>query len=125
MTTDPLPFRFKAGGNGHNMAASAVHHHRNDTCKPNKPFKSKFASKGSLKDRDKGMKNYMYFRSFVLSIVQVDSKREASGRLPTNKSCPKSLDDTKLARSSRPNTKIVSMQVAFSQELRVLPEILL
>jgi hypothetical protein len=51
MTTDPIPFRFKAGGI---MAAPAVHHHRNDTSKPNKAFKSKFASKGALKERAKG-----------------------------------------------------------------------
>lgn len=34
--------------------ATAVHHHRNVTSKANKPFKSKFASKGSLKDLAKG-----------------------------------------------------------------------
>ena len=50
-----LPYRFKAGGSGA-MASGhqPVFHHRNTTKVDHKSFKSKFATKSSLKDRAKG-----------------------------------------------------------------------
>jgi pre-rRNA-processing protein TSR1 len=45
--------------------ATAVHHHRNVTSKANKPFKSKFASKGSLKDLAKGKAIYYLLNSSI------------------------------------------------------------
>ena len=37
--------------------APIVHHHRSTTKADHKPFKTKFASKGSLKDAAKGKSN--------------------------------------------------------------------
>ena len=54
-----LAFRFKAGGSGtHTTMAptnSSVHHHRSTTKVDHKPYKTRFASKGALKDQAKGM----------------------------------------------------------------------
>ncbi|PVH99259.1 DUF663-domain-containing protein [Periconia macrospinosa] len=50
-----LPFRFRAGGNG-NMApiVAQQHHHRSTTKQTQKSFKSRHATKGSLKEASKG-----------------------------------------------------------------------
>jgi len=52
----PLPFRFKAGGDGQKttMNSAAQHHHRSTTKTSNKPFKPRFTTKSALKDRAKG-----------------------------------------------------------------------
>lgn len=47
-----IPYRFKSGGT--TVTAMEGHHHRSTTKVPHKPFKSKFASKGSIKDLSKG-----------------------------------------------------------------------
>lgn len=52
-TLDSLPFRFKGSG-GANMAPTQTHHHRSTTKKANKSYKSRHASKGALKEQDKG-----------------------------------------------------------------------
>ncbi|KAI9717455.1 MAG: hypothetical protein M1828_007217 [Chrysothrix sp. TS-e1954] len=50
-----LPFRFKAGGSGHNTpAAMDQHHHKSTTKVIHKAFKPRFASKSSLKNQAKG-----------------------------------------------------------------------
>lgn len=51
-----LPYRFKAGGTGSQNApmAQTQHHHRSTTKTANKPFKSRHASKSSLKNQAKG-----------------------------------------------------------------------
>lgn len=49
-----LPYRFKAGGNGSNMAPNDQHHHRSTTKASHKPFKSKHLTKGAIKERNKG-----------------------------------------------------------------------
>ncbi|TVY80311.1 Ribosome biogenesis protein tsr1, partial [Lachnellula suecica] len=50
-----IPFRFKAGGNGTSMPSSvASHSHRSTTKSSHKPFKSRKASKGALKEIQKG-----------------------------------------------------------------------
>lgn len=54
-----LPYRFKAGSNTGNVANMSIsaqpgHHHRSTTKADHKPFKSKHASKGALKDAAKG-----------------------------------------------------------------------
>jgi hypothetical protein len=51
---DSLPFRFK-GSNANMAPAQTVHHHRSTTKVSHKPYKSKHASKGALKDLAKGM----------------------------------------------------------------------
>jgi hypothetical protein len=43
-----VPFRFKAG------EAAAAHHHRSTTKSSQKPFKSRHATKGAIKDTLKG-----------------------------------------------------------------------
>jgi len=54
-----LPFRFKAGGdsNGNKMPGltGGGHSHRPTTKSSNKPFKSRKATKGSLREAAKGM----------------------------------------------------------------------
>jgi hypothetical protein len=47
-----LPFRFKAGGNMAPIAAQ--HHHRSTTKQTQKSFKSRHATKGSIKELAKG-----------------------------------------------------------------------
>lgn len=47
-----IPFRFKAGGGMAPMAEQ--HHHRSTTKVYHKPFKSKHATKGAIKDLAKG-----------------------------------------------------------------------
>jgi pre-rRNA-processing protein TSR1 len=55
LVTMSLPFRTKGGDSGGTMTmAAAVHHHRSTTKADHKPFKTKFASKGALKDAAKG-----------------------------------------------------------------------
>lgn len=51
-----IPFRFKAGGNGSGSMPSSVtaHSHRSTTKVSNKPFKSRKATKGALKELSKG-----------------------------------------------------------------------
>jgi pre-rRNA-processing protein TSR1 len=52
-----IPFRFKAGGSGNgNMAPSVAqdHHHRSTTKQNKKGFKSRHATKSSLKEQSKG-----------------------------------------------------------------------
>jgi pre-rRNA-processing protein TSR1 len=51
-----IPFRFKSGGSGNNMApiAAQSHHHRSTTKKDKKGFKSRHATKGALKEQSKG-----------------------------------------------------------------------
>lgn len=54
-TLASLPYRFK-GSSGANMAPTqTVHHHRSTTKTSHKPYKTKHASKSSLKDKEKGM----------------------------------------------------------------------
>ncbi|KAI9664341.1 MAG: hypothetical protein M1831_002274 [Alyxoria varia] len=48
-----LPFRFKAGGGGAAMP-DMQHHHRNTTKVSHKPFKPRFSTKNTLRDRSKG-----------------------------------------------------------------------
>lgn len=53
-TLASLPFRFK-GSDGPSMAPTqTVHHHRSTTKKANKSYKTRHASKGALKEQDKG-----------------------------------------------------------------------
>lgn len=51
-----IPFRFKAGGSGTTMApiSAQSHHHRSTTKLNKKNFKSRHATKGSLKELSKG-----------------------------------------------------------------------
>lgn len=53
-----LPFRFKAGGSSSNVNMSIstqpVHHHRSTTKQDHKSFKSRHATKSSIKDANKG-----------------------------------------------------------------------
>lgn len=50
-----LPFRFKAGGDSKMPSAVTSHSHRATTKVNNKSFKSRKATKGSLRDQAKGM----------------------------------------------------------------------
>lgn len=50
-----LPFRFKAGGDSKMPSAVMNHSHRATTKVNNKAFKSRKATKGSLRDQAKGM----------------------------------------------------------------------
>ena len=54
-----LPYRFSAGGSGGQTAMASVntpiHHHRSTTKVDHKPFKSRYTSKGDLKDQAKGI----------------------------------------------------------------------
>jgi len=51
-----IPFRFKAGGNGTNMPSSvSSHSHRSTTKASHKPFKSRKATKGAIKEIKKGL----------------------------------------------------------------------
>jgi hypothetical protein len=50
-----IPYRFKAGGDG-NMPSTVQHSHRSTTKASHKPFKSKKASKGALKEISKGLR---------------------------------------------------------------------
>lgn len=52
--TVALPYRFKAGGSGNMAPVAGQHHHRSTTKHAQKPFKSKHASKGALKELSKG-----------------------------------------------------------------------
>jgi pre-rRNA-processing protein TSR1 len=58
-----IPFRFKSGGSGNNMApiAAQSHHHRSTTKKEKKGFKSRHATKGALKEQSKGKVNSLSF----------------------------------------------------------------
>lgn len=49
-----LPFRFKAGGNGTMPASVESHSHKSTTKVSHKPFKSRKATKGALKEIAKG-----------------------------------------------------------------------
>jgi hypothetical protein len=53
MAASALPFRFKAGGGGQSAEG---HHHRSSTKVAHKAFKSRHASKGSIKALLKGVK---------------------------------------------------------------------
>jgi hypothetical protein len=50
-----IPYRFKAGGDG-NMPSTVQHSHRSTTKASHKPFKSRKASKGALKEISKGLR---------------------------------------------------------------------
>jgi pre-rRNA-processing protein TSR1 len=51
-----IPFRFKAGGNGTSMPSSVSgHSHRSTTKASHKPFKSRKATKGAVKEIKKGI----------------------------------------------------------------------
>lgn len=57
LTVASIPFRFKAGGSSSDKMAPVVaqsHHHRSTTKLNKKNFKSRHASKGSLKELSKG-----------------------------------------------------------------------
>jgi hypothetical protein len=49
-----IPYRFKAGGDS-SMPSTVQHSHRSTTKASHKPFKSKKASKGALKEISKGL----------------------------------------------------------------------
>ena len=49
-----LPFRFKSGGDGKMPASVMSHSHRPTTKSSHKPFKSKHATKSSLRNAAKG-----------------------------------------------------------------------
>jgi pre-rRNA-processing protein TSR1 len=51
-----IPFRFKAGGSGTSNMSAPGHHHRSTTKQSKKGFKSRHATKSSLKEQSKGMR---------------------------------------------------------------------
>ena len=50
-----IPFRFKAGGSSSGTMAPENHHHRSTTKQNKKTFKSRHATKSSLKELSKGI----------------------------------------------------------------------
>jgi hypothetical protein len=69
-----LAFRFKAGGDGTMPSSVASHSHRSTTKASHKPFKSRKATKGTLKEIQKG-------REFLenLEITIADHCRQGTG----------------------------------------------
>lgn len=61
-----LPFRFKAGGDGKMSPAVVQHSHRPTTKVANKPFKSRHATKGALRNAAKGMKVGPYYWFIII-----------------------------------------------------------
>ena len=99
-----IPYRFK-GSSGANMAAQAVHHHRSTTKSSNKPYKSRHASKGSVKDKEKGAQWSLALNDSYgcekdpSNDIQAKWSGALAGPLTSNSS-PSSTGETRLARDS-------------------------
>ena len=81
-----IPFRFKGSSGANNMATQTVHHHRSTTKTTNKPFKSKHASKGTVKDQEKGaqQQRFQYSVNSILTTVQAKSSGAIARPLTSN-----------------------------------------
>ena len=81
-----IPFRFKGSSGANNMATQTMHHHRSTTKTTNKPFKSKHASKGTLKDQEKGAQQHksQYSAKSILTTVQAKSSGALARPLTSN-----------------------------------------
>ena len=78
-----LPFRFQAGGSGTSGGTSGFHH-RSTTKNEHKSFKSRFTSKGALKDKTKGnVCIRVRDSSLTATIGKIEDHREDRGKRQT------------------------------------------
>ena len=124
-----LPFRFREEGSGGSKAPiSMAHHHRSTTKISHKPFKPRFASKGSLRDQSKGTFRAprLAQRSEINISIQARLKSTGStaadGEHPINKSCPKLPAETKLASKEYITTRKERQSQSFSEESMALQD---
>lgn len=109
-----IPYRFKAGASGSKMAPMDGHHHRSTTKVSHKPFKSRHASKGALKEKSKGAHLPLHLFLFPGSLrceitcantkpLQQQAKSKAataeSGARRTSRSCRSWTGATRRSRS--------------------------
>ena len=80
-----LPYRFQAGGSGGMPdSGSSGFHHRSTTKNEHKPFKSRFTSKGALKDKAKGsVCPHVRCSLLTATLGKIEDHREERGKRRT------------------------------------------